>query len=168
MKKFLCFFVVLILAGFLSFDGLSKDLKIGYVEFFKVFNDYYKTKEYDQALEATKAEREKGLDAKKEEIEKMQGELGLLKDEKQKAQQEKISQAIQDYRKLESEIFADLKKERDEKMKEIVEDIDKIVEGYAEKEKFDLILNEGAIIYGNKAIDLTSEIIKRVNEKQKK
>lgn len=168
MKKFVVILAVLGLICILSFDSFAKDLKIGYVDILKVFNDYGKTKKYDKMLEEKKQEKEGKLEVKRKEIEKLQSKLSLLKDEKQKVQQEKIAAAVKDYRELEQRIFDELKKERNRKMQEIVDDINKIIKDYAKKEKFDLVINENSVLYGTKAMDITKEILKNVNRKKKK
>ena len=55
-----------------------------------------------------------------------------------------------------------------EKMKEIVEDIDKIVEEYAKQNGFNLVVNSNAILYGEETMDITSQILKISNKKYRK
>ena len=131
------------------------DLKIGYIDIFKVFNDYEKTKEYDAKLEKKKNAAEKELEEKKAAIEKLQNKMSLLKKEEKAKKEEELSKEVKEYRDLEREVFTDIKKERDEKMKDIVEDIDKIVKDYAKKKGFDLVVNSNAVLYGAKAMDIT-------------
>ncbi len=167
MKKI--FGCLLVFAVIMSFSStcFSKDLKIGYVDIFKVFNDYEKTKDYDKKLEKKKNDVEKNLEAKKAVIEKLQNKMSLLKENKKAEEEEKLKKEIQEYREVEREAFTDIKKERDEKMKNIVEDIDKIIEDYAKKNDFDLVVNSNAILYGAKTMDITSQILKISNKKYK-
>lgn len=162
--------VILILVTGLTFPmyGVAKDLKIGYVDILKIFNEYQKTKEYDKMLEEKKSAKEKELEQKKEEIREMQDKLELLKDKEQEKEREKITKAAGEYRELERQFILDLKKERDEKMKEIINDINRVIEDYGSQKGFDLIINKGAILYGRKGIDLTETILKIVNQKYKK
>ena len=161
---------LLVFGVMMSFSStcFSKDLKIGYVDIFKVFNDYEKTKEYDEKLEAKKNVAEKKLEKKKGTIEKLQGKLELLKEGEKAKEEEKLSKELKEYRGLEREAFTDIKKERDEKMKDIVEDIDGIVKDYAKKNGFDLIVNSNVVLYGAKAMDVTDQILKISNKKYKK
>ena len=165
MKKILgCLLVVAMTMSF-SPVCFAKDMKIGYVDIFKVFNDYEKTKEYDEKLEAKKDVAEKKLEKKKEAIMKFQGKLDLLKEGEKAKEEEKLSKELKEYRDLEREAFTDIRKERDEKMKDIVEDIDKIIKDYAKKNGFNLIINSNAVLYGAKAMDVTDEILKISNKK---
>ncbi len=160
--------LIFIFSLILSLDSFSQNLKVGYIDVFKVFREYKKTKDYDKILEDKKKSKEKELEKKRNEIKKMQDRLDLLKEEEQKKEREKISKAAQDYREQERQVILDLKKERDEKMEEIVKDIEKVVKEYAIKNNFDLILNKGAIVYGNEGIDLTETILKLINQRYKK
>ncbi len=95
MKKI--FGCLLVFAVIMSFSStcFSKDLKIGYVDIFKVFNDYEKTKDYDKKLEKKKNDVEKNLEAKKTVIEKLQNKMSLLKEDKKAKEEEKLKKEIQ-------------------------------------------------------------------------
>jgi len=167
MKKLSIFVLVLGLVIGSQSVCFSKELKIGYVNVFKVFNEYAKTKEYDEKLEKNKKEAEKKLEAKKETIEKLQNKLSLLKEKERSSEEEKMKKEITEYRETERKALIDIKKERDEKMKEIIEDINKVVEDYAKKNKFDLVVNESSVLYGDKTMDITSDIMKLANKQYK-
>lgn len=168
MRRILGSLLILALILSFSFIGFAKDLKIGYVDIFKVFNDYEKTKDYDKNLETNKKVAEDKLEKKREVIEKLQSKLSLLKEDEKAKEEEKLSKEVQEYRDLEREAFTDIKKERDDKMKDIVEDIDKIVKDYAKDNGFDLVVNSNSVLYGVKAMDITDEVLKISNKKYKK
>ena len=168
MKRYIIFTVAITLVCSFSFALQAKELKIGYVDIFKVFNDYKKTIDYDKTLEVKKEDAEKKLDAKKETIKKIKDKLSLLKEGEKAKEEEKMRKEADEYQELQRKIFIDIKKERDEKMQEIIEDINKIVEDYAKKNKFDIVINENAILYGNKVMDITDEILKISNQQYKK
>lgn len=168
MRKIVGFLIVLIIMVSFSSTCFSKDLKIGYVDIFKVFNDYEKTKEYDEKLEVRKTAAEEKLEVKKEIIEKLQNKLGLLKDSQKVKEEAKLEKEINEYRDLEREVFTDIKKERDDKMKDIIEDINIIIKDYAKKNGFDLILNANTVLYGSKSMDITDQILKISNKNYKK
>lgn len=168
MSKVLSFVLVCIMLVSFSSTAFSKELKIGYVNVFEIFNEYEKTKEYDEELEKKKAEVEKQLDKKKEEIEKLQGKLSLLKDKQKEKEGAKISKKMQEYRVLERKAFIDIKKEHYESMQDIVEDINKVVAEYAKENGFDLIIDENIVLYGKKTMDITDEILRISNKKYKK
>ncbi|MCP4652746.1 MAG: OmpH family outer membrane protein [Candidatus Omnitrophica bacterium] len=166
MKKIL--FCLVTLAVALSSVSFAKDLKIGYVDVFAVFNEYTKTKDYEAILAKKKEVEEGKLNKRKEKIEKLQNKLTLLKEEEREKEEEKIIDAAREYRKMEKKVVTDLKKERDEKMKEIIEDINKIIEKYAQKGGYDIIVNKTSVLYGQKTMDMTAQILKQANKKYKK
>jgi len=168
MKRILSFFIVVAFFLSLPLVCFSGDLKIAYVNVFKVFNEYNKTKEYDEKLEVKRAAAEKELTARRGKIESIRSKLEVLKESKRKKEEGKLAEEVKSYREIERKAFVDIKKERDEKMKEIIEDINKIIKEYAAKHKFDLVINENAILYGNSAMDITSNILNLSNKQYKK
>lgn len=168
MRKFLSLVIVASLFLTLPVAGFAKELKIGYVDIFEVFNEYKKTKEYDKVLEREKGKEEKKLEKKKGEIEKLQSKLSLLNEDQQLKERGKLEDAVRDYRETERSAFIDLRKQRDEKMKEIIEDIDAVVQDYAKKNKFDLVINENAVLFGSNAFDITKQILKEVNSRYRR
>lgn len=61
----------------------------------------------------------------------------------------------------------ELRKERDERMKEILKDIDDAVEGYAEKEGYSLIFNDQVLVAQDEDLDITDQIISILNKNSK-
>lgn len=166
MRKLSIILVTLGLALSFFAASFAKDLKIGYVDFLKIYNEYKKTKDYEKVLESKGAEEEKKLNAKKQDIEDMQSKISMLKEEEQEKEKGKLSKAVQDYREMERKIITDLKKEKEEKMNEIFEDIEDSIKDYAKKNKFDLILHRNTLLYyGEDITDLTDEIFEVVNSK---
>jgi len=168
VKKIIGLLIVLMVMMSFSSTCFAEDLKIGYVDIFKVFNDYEKTKEYDQKLEVRKSAAEEKLEAKKETIEKLQNKLDLLKDSEKEKEEAKLEKEVNEYRDLEREIFTDIKKERDDKMKDIIKDINIIIKDYAQKNNFDLIVNANTVLYGSATMDITDQILKVSNKNYKK
>lgn len=159
-----------ILGILLSSGAYAKELKIGYVDVLMLFNEYDKTKDYESMLEGKKQERakENKLEVKKEEIIKMQDKLELLKDKELEKQREKIKEAMIKYRTLENKILTELRKESDEKMKEILDDVEKAIKDYSKKNGFGLVLRKSAILYGEGGKDLTDTLLGLLNKQYNK
>lgn len=144
------------------FDG-----KIGFVDLSRVFNEYKRTKEYDAVLEkestAFQEERNKMI----EKVRDAQSKLALLKeDEKQKLQEDidKQKQALLDFSRAKG---TDLTKKRDEKVREILLEIEKIVSDYSKKEGYTLVLNDRVLIFGDQQMNITETVIKMLNDNYK-
>ncbi len=165
MKRLILLVAVLFAAGML-FQGhvYAKEYKIAYVDLAKVFDDYSKTKELDKSFEAKgkvkEVERKKLFD----ELKKMRDEQALLSDkakaEKQPAIDDK-TRAIQDFDRKTRDEFV---KERNDSVGSILKDIEKIVTDYSKQEGYDIILNSRMLLYGREDMDLTGEILKRLNK----
>ena len=147
-----------------SLDGK----KVGYVDLSKVFDEYGKTKEYDAVLEKKHTEYEDARNKKLDKIREAQGKLALLKEEEKAKLQESIDKDKADLLEFDRQQQTDLKKQRDDKIREILLEIEKIVHDFAEKEKYALILNDRVLIYGDKTMDLTEKVLKLLNDTPKK
>ncbi|HOW35614.1 MAG TPA: OmpH family outer membrane protein [Candidatus Omnitrophota bacterium] len=163
--------IFIVMAAFVLFGALAAHAqeaaagKIGYVTLGRVFDEYAKTKEYDAVLEKKTNDYQQELKAKVDKITEAEGKLALLKDaekEKMQAQIEKDKADVMEFRRLRE---TDLRKERDDKIKEILLEIEKVVKEFAEQQKYALILNDRVLIFGSTELDRTNEIIKALNDK---
>lgn len=169
MKHFKIFSLIAIFV-FLSTGAVHAkpfEGKIAFVDLSRVFNDYKRTKEYDAVLEkestAFQEERNKMI----EKIRDAQSKLALLKeDEKQKMQEDidKQKQALLDFSRAKG---TDLTKKRDEKVREILLEIEKIVSDYSKKEGYTLVLNDRVLIFGDQQLNITDTVIKLLNDNYK-
>ena len=139
-------------------------LKIAYVDVGRLFDEYEKTKAYDKVLEADSKKFEEERNKKIDQIKEFQGKLAMLKDA-EKAKSEK------DMEKLKNEIIefdrtkrTDLTKARDEKVREILLEIEKVVAEYAKANGITFVLNDRTLIYGQEDLNITAPILKTLNE----
>ncbi len=162
---------ILIALGMIcSFSSVcfAQDLKIGYVDVLKIFSDYKKTKKYDKELEKKGEAAKKKLEAKLEIVNGLKSKLSVVKEDEKDKEEANLVKEAKEYDQLLRKADFDIRKERDEKMREILEDIDKIIKDYSEKNGFDLVVDERAVLYGAKGMDITDEILKIANKKFRK
>lgn len=157
----------LLMVSLIFSPAVAEDIKIGYVDLSRLFDEYYKTQDYDKTLEARSRTFEEERNDRIEKIREAQGKLGLLKEDKRLELEEEIEQMKADLLEYDRQEKADLTKERNEKIREILLEIEKIVSDYAEKEKYSVILNDRVLIYGNETINLTENILSRLNSEKK-
>jgi len=138
--------------------------KVGFLDLSKLFDNYEKTKEYDKVLEGEHSGYEKERNAKIEKLKEAQGKLALLKEDEKKKMEEEIEVMRNELVEYDQAQRVDLTKKRDEKIREILLEIEKIVSDYAKKEKFDMILNDRVLIYGSDALNVTDQILTILNE----
>ena len=138
--------------------------KIAYVDLSRLFDEYSKTKEYDKVLEAKNGDYEKQRNEKIEKLRDAQGKLAVLKEDEKAKLNGDIEKMRTDLVEFDRQQKTDLTKDRNEKIREILLEIEKIVSDYAKKNSFTLILNDRVLIYGDKSYDLTEQILKVLND----
>ena len=146
-------------------DEISNgSFKIGFLDLSKLFDQYEKTKQIDSILQSEHGAFEKERNAKLEKLRETQGKLALLKEEEKAKVEEEIEKLRTEIIEFDRRNKTDLTKKRDESIREILLEIEKIVSDYAQKENLSLVLNDRVLIYGNKVMDITDSILKVLNE----
>ncbi len=156
-------------------EGLSKDkgrqftkIKIGYVNFEKAFNEYYKTKEGNAILAKEKSAKEDEGRKLVDQVNKMRKEAELLSQESKKEKEESIRIKIRELKEFTEISRQSLVKKRNEMWKDIFEEIRQVVKKKAEKEDYTVIFDDKALLYKMDGLDLTDEIIRDLNKEDKK
>jgi len=138
--------------------------KIGYVDLSRLFDEYHKTKEYDKVLESKHGELEKVGKEKIEKIRESEGKLALLKEDERKTLEGEIDLMKGSAQEFVQQEQSNLTKERNEKIREILLEIEKVVSDFAESEGYDVILNDRVLIYGDPAKNLTEDVLTILNQ----
>ena len=168
MKK-----TVLILAAFLfafTMTGVSQSAaadmggKIGYVDLAHVFDEYLKTKEFDKALEVKGAMKQGERDKMVTEVKKLREEAELLsakaKEDKQAIVDEKIK-TLQDFDRTTRD---SLRKERDTMVKDILKEIEGVIQAFGKAQGYTFIFNDRVLVYKSDGSDITAQVIKTLND----
>jgi len=144
--------------------AFAKEIKIGYVDLAKVFEEYKKTKDSEKTLEekgkAKEAERAKMID----EIKKLKDEQALLSEKAKTEKQGPIDTKIKALQEYDTTTRNALVKERNDALGGIMKDIEKVVNDYAKASGYDYVLNSRMLLYGSDQYDLTAEILSRLNK----
>ncbi len=151
--------VVLFFWTLLAYRPLWAAEKMGYVDLSKLFDEYGKTKDYDKLLEDKDKLYRSERDAKVKELKSLQDKYSLLSDKEKEKNKDKIEKMTQDLQQYDQLKQSELLKERDEKVKEILKDIEKIVRDYAEKENYSFVFNDRVLVYQNKSFDITDKVL---------
>ena len=183
MKK-----LTLALSGLLAISTFAAaELKIGTVDLSKAFTDYYKTKEAEETLNERRGTFQKERQDMMTDYQKMVDDTQKLKlaaedktlseaarTEKMKAFETKV----QDVRNQENKIrgFEQQRgKQLDDQFmrmrKGIVDEINKAVQDFSAKEKFNLVIDKSAagvsqtpvVLYSQDLKDITDEVVKMIN-----
>jgi outer membrane protein len=167
MRTLRILLISLVMLAIVGLGAHAEDIKMGYVDLSRLFDEYHKTKSYDKELEAQHKEFEKNSKEKVEKIREEQGKLALLKEENKKDVEdniEKMNAALVEY---DRQLKTDLTKQRNEKIREILLEIENVVSDYAVEEGYSVILNDRVLIYGDKSFNLTEQVLEILNSTTK-
>ncbi|MCX5707089.1 MAG: OmpH family outer membrane protein [Candidatus Omnitrophica bacterium] len=164
MKKLLVFLCGLVVGLFVLTGVAQAADKFAYVDLSRSFSEYSKTKNYDKDLTAKENAYTAERDKKVNEIKALQEKFNLLNDkekEVKKGELESKVKALQDFARLKETV---LRKEQEDKMKEILKDIEEAVKTYATKEGLTLVFNDRVLVYQTKSMDITDKVIDILNK----
>lgn len=168
MKK-MCTFALMVTLIFGAAMGSSVAAfaaadKIGYVDLSRVFDEYLKTKDFDKSLEAKGAQKQIDRDKMVNEVKKLRDESELLsakaKEEKQAVIDDKIK-VLQDFDRNTRDA---LRKERDVMVRDILKEIEAVIQTFGKSEGYGFIFNDRVLVYKSETADLTGQIIKVLND----
>ncbi|MFA5145543.1 MAG: OmpH family outer membrane protein [Candidatus Omnitrophota bacterium] len=155
--------------GLSVFSGVSLAAeKFAYVDLSQIFSEYSKTKDYDKALSDKEKVYTTERDKKISDIKQYQDKYNLLSDKEKEAKKGELETKMKSFQEYDRQKQTDLRKEQDEKMKEILKDIEDAVKEYSEKEGYSLVFNDRVLVYENKSFDITDKIVVILNKKYKK
>ncbi|MEW6170255.1 MAG: OmpH family outer membrane protein [Candidatus Omnitrophota bacterium] len=158
MKKIAYLVVLLFALGFVFQGKLFAAEKMASVDLEKLFSDYKKTKDFDKALQTKQDSFEAEANKKLDEIKKLQADYSTLSDkekDKKRSELEDKARAFEDFKREKSKILLE---ERDEKLKEVLKDIESTVTKIAQKEGYTIVFNDRVFVYADKALDITSKV----------
>jgi len=148
-------------------EGSGKEeLKIGYINLGRTFDEYEKTQQYEQSLGGKGDKKEQEREALVADIKKLKDEMILLSAKGKKEKQENIDEKMTKLQEFDKETRDELRSERDNMVRDILREIDKVIRDFGEKNSFTVILNDRILVYGNEAIDITQDIIGILNGKK--
>lgn len=160
-------FIPIVVALLFSFSipGFAQEgAKYAYVDVAKVFDEYQKTKDNDQQLQAAGKKKEMERDNLVHEIRQMKDEMALLRDDAKAKKQEMLDQKIKTLEQFDEGARQTLGEQRNEVVKEIFKDIDDTVQRHGERAGLDFILNERALLYHNPQHDISKTITDELNK----
>lgn len=159
-KKFVLVLVAAVFVlGLSAISARAAEIKLGYVDLSKLFDGYQKTKDYDKLLSDKEKAYETERDKKVADVKQLQDKLSLLSEKEKANKQAEFDNKVKALQDYDQQKQTDLRKERDEKIKEILQDIDKAIRAYAEKEGYTLVFNDRVLVYQQKQLDITDKIV---------
>ena len=142
--------------------------KFGYVDLSRLFSEYGKTKDYYKTLTEKQNIYEGEREKKVGDVKQFQEKLNLLSDKEKETKQGDLQAKVKTLQEYDRQKQTDLRKEQDEKMKEILKDIEEAVKKYSEKEGYTMVFNDRVLVYQNKSLDITDKVSAILNSGYKK
>ncbi len=161
-------FLMLLLFNINCKKAYTGELKIGYVDFEKIFKSYEKTKDLNEKLQKKKYDKE--LEGQKmiEEINKIKNQMQILNGEAKEKKQKELKEKIRNFKDFTEDTKDALLKERDRIFKNLTKEIVEAIEDIGKKENYTFIMDSQVFLYKDSSYDLTDKVIKVLNEKYKK
>ena len=164
MKAVKCLILAAAFGLVLVPSAQAKDMKFAFVDLSRVFDNYQKTKDYDVVLQKDSQAFQQERDKMIEKIRDAQGKLALLKESEKQKMQADIDKQKADLIEFDKQKRTELAKQRDERVREILLEIEKHVSEMAKKDGYDMIFNDRVLVYGDQTMNLTEKVLKAIND----
>jgi outer membrane protein len=158
------FVVCLVVFGLIVPAGFCKDLKVAYVDLRKAFYEYEKTKSLEEELNSLTQESQNKRNVMIEEITKLRDQAELLSGEKLEEKQKELDEKLTELQNYDREMRQTLLNKKNDMFRQVIDDIQKIVEGIGEKESYDYVLDSRNIMFADEQYDLTDRVITELNK----
>ena len=145
---------------------IAQDLKIGFVSTERVFREAKPAVKALKKLEKEFASREAEIKKVADSGKALQGKLekeGMTMSASQKRDSEsELGRLTRDLQRMQREFREDLNLRKNEELATVLENANKVIKAIAEKENFDLILQEA--VYRSPRLDITDKVIKALGD----
>ena len=160
---------LLVLTGFLVAAGAAgaAELKIGFLDAERINRESAPAMRASKELEREFAPRIQELQRQEKQIKDTQASLerdGMTISESERAKREQeLARLTREFQRSQREYREDLNQRRNEKLADLFQRANKVIQQIAEAEKFDLILQEA--VYRSSRIDITDKVLKALGDK---
>lgn len=159
--------LILLSIGLVS--NVHAESKIGYVNFGKLMEQSRQGQAVRQALESEFSSRDKQLSASRDAILKMEDKLkndGSIMSEANRVQLERdILSKKREHNRMRDEYREDINIRRNEEIGALQKKVYEVIKKFSEQQQYDLVLTQ-AVLYASPNVDITDEILKRLNSDQ--
>lgn len=152
-----------------SFNGFTAERgKWAIVNIGQVFDEYDKTKQFDQEFQLQGRNKQEERDALVHEIRKLRDEQALLAESAHGEKQKAVEAKMKELETFDEETRKALADRRNEAVKLVFQDIENTVKQYGERKGYDFIFSDRAVLYHQKAFDVTQDVLTELNQKYRK
>lgn len=161
--------VILLCVGvwLLSASAGAAELKIGFLDAERINRESGPAVRASKELEREFAPRIQELQRQERQLKEAQAALekdGMTMSESERNRREQdLARLGRDFQRAQREYREDLNQRRNEKLADLFQRANKVIQQIAEAEKFDLILQEA--VYRSSRIDITDKVLKALGDK---
>ncbi len=147
----------------------AAELKIGVVSIAKIMSQSPQAEQANKRLQKEFEPRQKAMKATENSLLTMQQKLEKQDPGMNESQRRNLERDFQtqgrDFQRTNQELRDDFNIRRNEELGKLNQQILEVINNVAKENGFDLILNEGAVIYASPVIDITDKVLKRLTGK---
>jgi outer membrane protein len=171
MKHILVLLSVLLLA--LPAMSLAEGGKIAYIDLQKALNTSEAGKNAKDKIANMVKKHETTVENRQKELKKLKDDLDkqamLLSEEARATKERDYQQKLRDFQRMTKDIQEELQQADADHTRQIIEGLLKVVKEVGDKEGYALVLEltEGSIVYANPKLDITDQIIKTYDARQR-
>lgn len=172
MKRFVLLCVSLFLCVILSSPLYAADIKIGVVDLQRCIQESQEGKRIAKELEAKKADLQKKIDQKQDELAKLKDELEkkgmMLSLDAQEDKRKEFERKRREFQFLYEELSEEMRQAEADARRKILSDLEKVVQKLGKKEGISLILERrsSGIMFVDGALDITEKAIQAYDQEK--
>jgi len=173
VKKFFSIVITSFLIGNASYAIADKIIKIGYVDMQEALNVSEAGKKAKDVFKGEVDRMQKDLDKQQADLKKMNEELEkqafLLSEETRAKKEKEYQEKLKNFKRFYQDSQEKLQEKDAQLTRKIIIDLRKIIEEMGSAQGYTLIFekNESSLLYADKGVDLTNEVVKKYNAKKK-
>lgn len=162
-KHILTIVLTLLCLGMAQAQG---DLKIGFVNAARILDQAPQAEQARERLEVEFAPRDQELVSAQRALRQLEEKLAsdntLMADEERRKMVRDINSQKREIKRLRTEFQEDFNIRRNEELAKLQRQVYEAIVSLAKEEEFDLIVNDGAVIYASEQVDITDKVLERL------
>ena len=141
--------------------AVAQQAKIGFVNTERILRDAAPAKAAQQKLEQEFAKRDKDLQDIASRLkamgERLERDAAVMSDSDRQRRQREYADLEKDFQRKQREFREDLNQRRNEELAKVIERANQVIKQIAEKESYDLILQEAVVV--SPRVDITDKVL---------
>lgn len=162
-------FMAVLWLTLLTAPAWGQELKVGFVSLQKAISESKSGQSARESFQTAIKEKQAALLKEKQAIESRRKELEkqavLMKESERAKAQREFQLRVRDYERKTRDMREELALREQEVTNAILKDLQKVIAEVGKTGRFTIILEQGQLLYTDKGIDITDEVIRLYNER---